>query len=199
MSSLKRRLSEDEAAISLLQNEVNNLKKFKVGDRDIIMREVPARPPGRYSPRMVNGGFPFVAPTTQPRVNVNVQAPRTIVDPKEAERLAYQSGYRIPKPVNVRSTWKQALPVVAPMTPYRVSAYGRKRAASAASLARANTSAKRGGTKIPKKTLQKAGKWADRRLAMRHFMGKTKAFLIKALSSKPKIVLAKCLTNYLNK
>ena len=45
MSSLKRRLESDETAIAALASEVNNLKKFKVGDRTITMREVPvARP-----------------------------------------------------------------------------------------------------------------------------------------------------------
>ena len=52
MSSLKRRLESDESAIAALASEVNNLKKFKVGDRTITMREVPVARP-----------FPFAPPT----------------------------------------------------------------------------------------------------------------------------------------
>lgn len=202
MSSLKRRLSEDEALLSSLQEEVKALKKFKVGDRTITMTEAPARPPGRYSPRMQNGGFPFVAPqTTSPRVNVNVNPPsRPWVDPREGERQAFLSGYKLSYPrVNQYARTNIA---VAPMQPYKRSSAAMKKtaamnaakAASKASLKRARTSAKRGGTSIPKKTLLKAGKKADARLAMRMWMKKSKARLIKALSSRPKIVLAKCLS-----
>lgn len=83
---MSKRLREDEAAIADLQDEVSSLKRFKVGNRDIVMREVP-------NPR----GFNFAPPQppSAPRVNVNVQAPRnTYADVREGERQAFLSGYR---------------------------------------------------------------------------------------------------------
>lgn len=185
--SLKRRLNEDEAAISSLQAQVNNLKKFKVGDRTITMREVPVAP----------RGFPFAAPSA-PRVNVNVQAPRqSYADSREGDRQAFLSGYKMTYP---RITNPSI--AVAPMQGYRRRLYttksGKKKTStqmkSKASLARARTSAKRGGTKVPKKTMLKAGKQADRLVAYNMWMKQTKARLIQALKSRNKDVLAKCLS-----
>lgn len=190
MSSLKRRLESDESAIAELANEVKNLKKFKVGDRTITMREVPnAR------------GFPFVAPTpSAPRVNVNVQStPRsTYADVREGERQAYMSGYRMSFP---RVNYNPSI-AVAPMQGYRRRVYRTKsgktknsaQMKSKASLKAARTSAKKGGTAIPKKTLIKAGKKADRMLAYRMWMKQTKAKLLAALKTRNKSVLAKCLS-----
>lgn len=184
MSSLKRRLNEDEAAISSLQAQVNNLKKFKIGDRTITMREVPRSGPG----------FPFQAPPqSAPRVNVNVQAPRsTYADVKEGERQAYLSNYKMSYPRISNPSI-----AVAPSGGYRRSSYAKKmqaKRASKASLARARTSAKRGGTKIPKKTLLKAVKKTDRSIAYNMWMKQTKARLLQALKSRKKNVLAKCLS-----
>lgn len=192
--SLKRRLNEDEAAIASLASEVNNLKKFKVGDRTITMREVPVN---RSSAR----GFPFAAPQPQaPRVNVNVQAPRnTYADIREGERQAAMSNYKMSFP---RVNYNPSI-AVAPSSGYRSRSkffnkkgkfIGAKKAASKASLARARTSAKRGGTKIPKRTLLKAGKKADRAIAYNMWMKQTKARLLQALKSRKKDVLAKCLS-----
>ena len=146
MSSLKRRLESDESAIAELANEVKNLKKFKVGDRTITMREVP-----------VARGFPFVAPTTAPRVNVNVQStPRnSYADAREGDRQAYLSGYRMSFP---RVNYNPSI-AVAPMQGYRRRTYRTKsgktknsaQMKSKASLKAARTSAKKGGTAIPRK------------------------------------------------
>lgn len=65
--------------------------------------------------------------------------------------------------------------------------------ASKASLARARTSMKKGGTAIPKATLRKA---ADKGTYIIHFRGlmkKSKNALIKAMNLEPKSVLAACL------
>lgn len=190
MSSLKRRLESDESAIAALASEVNNLKKFKVGDRTITMREVPVARP-----------FPF-APPTAPRVNVNVQStptPRnTYADVREGERQAIMNGYRMSFP---RVNYNPSI-AVGPMQGYRRRVYksksGKTKTAaqmrSKASLKAARTSAKKGGTAIPKKTLIKAGKKADRMLAYRMWMKQTKAKLLAALKTRNKSVLAKCLS-----
>lgn len=196
MSSLKRRLNEDEAAIASLASEVNNLKKFKVGDRTITMKEVPL-------PRSAARGFPFAAPpqTQAPRVNVNVQAPRnTYADVREGERQAAMSNYKMSFP---RFNYNPSI-AVAPSSGYRSRSQffnkkkkfiGAKKAASKASIKRARTSAKRGGTKIPKRILLKAAKQADVLIAKRMWMKQTKARLLQALKSRKKDVLATCLAN----
>lgn len=68
-----------------------------------------------------------------------------------------------------------------------------KKKASKASLKRARTSAKKGGSAIPKTTLRKA---ADKGTYIIHFRGlmkKSKNALIKAIRLEPKSVLAACL------
>ena len=191
MSSLKRRLESDESAIAALASEVNNLKKFKVGDRTITMREVP-----------VARAFPFQPPSA-PRVNVNVQStptPRnTYADVREGERQAMMSGYRMSFP---RVNYNPSI-AVAPMQGYRRRVYrsksGKTKTAaqmrSKASLKAARTSAKKGGTAIPKKTLLKAAKQGDFLIAYRMWMKQTKAKLLAALKTRKKDVLAKCLAN----
>lgn len=83
---MSKRLREDEAAIADLQNDVANIKRFKVGNRDITMREVRNAEGFRFAPPQ---------PPSAPRVNVNVQAPRnTYADVREGERQAFLSGYR---------------------------------------------------------------------------------------------------------
>lgn len=145
-SSLKRRLNEDEAAIATLASEVQNLKRFKVGDRTITMREVPRSGPG----------FPFAPPPPPPqapRVNVNVQAPRnTYADIREGQRQAAMSNYKMSFP---RVNYNPSI-AVAPSRGYQSRSAFLKKKASEASIARANLSAKRGGTKIPKKIMLKA-------------------------------------------
>lgn len=193
MSSLKRRLDEDEAVLASLSSEVKNLKRFKVGDRTITMREVPVVRP-----------FPFAPPQPPaPRVNVNVQTPRnTYADVREGERQAMLSGYRMSFP-------RISNPSIAtePMSGYRsrtpflrkkgiVKTKSAAKMASKASLARARTSAKRGGTKVPKRTMLKAGKIADQTLSYRMWMKQTKARLLQALKTRKKSVLAMCLSKY---
>lgn len=188
MSSLKRRLESDESAIAELANEVKNLKRFKVGDRTITMREVP-----------VARAFPFQPPSA-PRVNVNVQStPRnSYADVREGERQAFMSGYKMSFP---RVNYNPSI-AVAPMQGYRRRVYRTKsgktktsaQMKSKASLKAARTSAKKGGTAIPKKTLIKAGKKADRMIAYRMWMKQTKAKLLAALKTRNKSVLAKCLS-----
>lgn len=191
MASLKRRLESDEAAIADLASQVNNLKRFKVGDKTITMREVPS-------------GFPFRAPPqpAAPRVNVNVQSnptPRTTyAQVREGERQAAMSGYKMSFP---RVNYNPSISV-APSQGYRSrmpflkkKAASDAKARSKASLARARMSAKKGGTAIPKRTLLKAAKQADNTLAYRMWMKQTKARLLAALKSRNKSVLAMCLAN----
>lgn len=199
--SLKRRLESDEAVIADVAREVDNLKRFKVGDRTITMREVPL-------PRSAARGFPFAAPpppqpTIAPRVNVNVQTPRnTWQDVREGERQAYLSGYRVRLP----RISNPSIAVAPSSGGYRGrAAYLKKigykpkkkrtaaQLASKASLARARKSASKGGSKIPKKYLFKAEKKANRSLSYNSWMKQTKARLLKALNSRPKSVLAACL------
>lgn len=68
-------------------------------------------------------------------------------------------------------------------------------AASKASLARARTSAKRGGTKIPRKQAIKASRQVDAAVNYRMLINKPKSELLKALKTKTKNVLATCLAN----
>jgi len=191
MASLKRRLESDEAAIADLASQVNNLKRFKVGDKTITMREVPS-------------GFPFRAPPqpAAPRVNVNVQSnptPRTTyAQVREGERQAAMSGYKMSFP---RVNYNPSISV-SPSQGYRSrmpflkkKAASDAKARSKASLARARMSAKKGGTAIPKRTLLKAAKQADNMLAYRMWMKQTKARLLAALKSRNKSVLAMCLAN----
>lgn len=194
MSGLKRRLEDDEAAIASLASEVQNLKKFKVGDRTITMREVP------IPARARSAGFPF-APPAAPRVNVNVQAPRnTYADVREGERQAYLSGYR--STFN-RLPYQQNISV-APASSYRSRAsFMRKkgyitasdRARSNASIARANRAMSKGGMRPKKATLLKAGRQADFLMAYRMWMKQKKSRLLQALKSRTKDELARCLAN----
>lgn len=193
MASLGKRLREDEAAIASLASEVNNLKKFKVGDRTITMREVPS-----------SRGFPFVTPpAASPRVNVNVQAPsvprRAYVDVREGERQAYLSGYRnVVRNANnynpsiavgKTNSYRSRLPFM------KKKAVSAAKARSKASLAKARTSAKKGGSRPSKATLLKAGQSADKLVAYRMWMRQTKARLLTALKSRRKYILARCLAN----
>lgn len=189
MSSLKRRLDEDEAAIASLSNEVKNLKRFKVGDRTITMREVPVARP-----------FPFVAPpaSVAPRVNVNVQTPKqSYADVREGERQAFLSGYKMSFP---RYNSNPSI-AVAPMTGYKRRLYTTKKGKkltsaqmkSKASLKKAKTSIKKGGSRPSKATLIKAGKIADFTISYRNWMKQTKARLLQALKTRKKSVLAACL------
>jgi len=197
--SLKRRLQEDEAAIASIASEVQNLKKFKVGDREITMREVPV--PARAR----SAGFTF-APPAAPRVNVNVQAPRnTYADVREGERQAYLSGY---KATFSRLPYNQNISV-APSAGYRSRMPFLRRKglaktpkvrtaaqmASKASLARARRASSKGGMRPKKATLLKAAKQGDAIIAYRMWMKQTKARLLQALKSRKKDVLAKCLAN----
>ena len=154
------------------------------------MREVPVARP-----------FPFQPPTA-PRVNVNVQStptPRnTYADVREGERQAFLNGYRMSFPRISNPSI-----AVAPMQGYRRRVYrsksGKTKTAaqmrSKASLKAARTSAKKGGTAIPKKTLLKAAKQGDFLIAYRMWMKQTKAKLLAALKTRKKDVLAKCLAN----
>lgn len=65
--------------------------------------------------------------------------------------------------------------------------------ASKASLARARTSAKKGGTAIPKATLMKAANKGSYMIFFRDLMKKTVRQLRKAINLEPKSVLAACL------
>lgn len=195
MSGLKRRLEDDEAAIASLASEVQNLKKFKVGDRTITMREVPV--PARQR----SAGFPFAPPAPAPRVNVNVQAPRnTYADIREGERQAAMSGYKMSFPrVNYNAPIS-----VAPSSGYRSRTPFLRRkgfitasdkAKSAASIARASRAASKGGMRPKKATLLKAGRQADFLMAYRMWMKQKKARLLQALKSRTKDELARCLAN----
>lgn len=65
--------------------------------------------------------------------------------------------------------------------------------ASKASIARAKTSAKKGGTAVPKATLRKAADKGSYIIHFRGLMKKSKNALIKALRLEAKTVLAACL------
>lgn len=177
-----------------------------------VIRLIPKAQRRRYA--LPRPGFTFGAPANlradaQIADAMDVEVSRSVA-PSPASSYSWSApsiartsntGYYRP----LRRAPKKKAPAKAPKGSYFASkAMMRKRrgvtpamaAASKASLARARLSVKKGGSRIPKRTARKAVAKVDAGINYRLLINRTKASLMKALSAKPKSVLASCLSKY---
>lgn len=193
---MSKRLRDDEAAIASLQSEVQNLKKRVITPTKTL----------RLINRQQQQPYRFAQP--QPIFNVNTAPINTPMDIAEGERQAAMQSlpgyYAIPPPPPLSTYGSRAyqrVKRVAANSKNAAISYGKAllKKKSKASLARARTSMKKGGTAIPKKTLIKAAAKGSKRLFYKDLITWTKARLIKALRLEPNSVLASCLAKRYSK